>query len=92
MKLKALLIIPILLSLVAMDLVAAQTRPTQKNTTSSQEPGSSDREIGKSYTALRPKQQRLVDDFVRRYNQVTGSELVPEQAYDKRKTISANHV
>ena len=85
MKLNARLIAPILFSFVAMDFFAAQTEPTQKNTTPSQEPESSDREIGKSYATLRPEQQRLVDDFVRRYNQATGSELVAEQAYDKAR-------
>lgn len=85
MKRKARVIAAILLSFVAMDSVAAQTRPTQKSTAPSQAPENDDREIGKSYATLRPEQQRLVDDFVRRYNQATGSELVPEQAYDKAR-------
>ena len=41
--------------------------------------------MGKSYATLRPEQQRLVDDYVSRYNQATGSQLVPEQAYDKAR-------
>ena len=80
MKLNARLIACILLSFVAMGFFVAETGPTQKNTTPAQKPESSDREIGKSYATLRPEQQRLVDDFVRRYNQATGSGLVPEQA------------
>ena len=84
MKLKARLIVSILLSLVSVDSVVAQTPPIQ-NATPSQNTGSGEREIGKSYATLRPEQQRLVDHFVSRYNQVTGSQLVPEQAYDKAR-------
>ena len=85
MKQQTRLLLAIVLSLVSFDAVAAQTPPIQKNATPSQKTGSGDREIGKSYATLRPEQQRLVDDFVRRYNQVTGSQLVPEQAYDKAR-------
>jgi hypothetical protein len=85
MKLKARLIVPILLSLVLADSVVAQTPPIQKNATPLQKTGSGDREIGKSYATLRPEQQRLVDNFVSRYNLATGSQLVPEQAYDKAR-------
>src|SRR5215831_13394682 len=84
MKLKARLIVSMLLSLVSVDSVVAQTPPVQ-NATPSQNTGSGEREIGKSYATLRPEQQRLVDHFVSRYNQVTGSQLVPEQAYDKAR-------
>ena len=42
-------------------------------------------ELGKSYAALRPEQKQLVDDFVRRYNATTGSNLIPEQAYDNAR-------
>ena len=31
---------------------------------------------------LLPEQKRLLDDFVRRYNQTPGSKLNPEQAYN----------
>lgn len=85
MKLKTRLIVPILLSLFSVDSVVAQTPPIQKNATPLQNTGSGEREIGKSYATLRPEQQRLVDDFVSRYNQATGSQLVPEQAYDKAR-------
>ena len=40
------------------------------------------RVFGQSYATLRPEQQHLLDDFVRRLNQVTGSQMTPEQAYD----------
>ena len=43
------------------------------------------RELGKSYAALRPEQKRLVDDLVRHYDATTGSKLVPEQAYDNAR-------
>jgi len=39
-------------------------------------------ELGKSYANLRPEQKPLVDDFIRRYNATTGSNLVPQMAYD----------
>ena len=42
-------------------------------------------ELGKSYASLRPEQKQLVDDFIRRYNATTGSNLVPEQAYDNAR-------
>lgn len=85
MKLRARLILPILLALATIDSVVAQTPPIQKNAAPSQKTESGDREIGKSYSTLRPEQQRLIDDFVSRYNQATGSQLVPEQAYDKAR-------
>jgi hypothetical protein len=84
-RLKARLIVPILFALTASDSVVAQTQPIQKNAVPSQQAESGDREIGKSYATLRPEQQRLVDGFVGRYNQATGSQLVPEQAYDNAR-------
>ncbi|MDX2181745.1 MAG: hypothetical protein SFV18_19285 [Bryobacteraceae bacterium] len=38
--------------------------------------------LGQSYAVLRPKQKRLVDDFVRRYNETTKSQVKPEAGYD----------
>ena len=38
--------------------------------------------FGRSYATLLSEQKRFVDDFVRRYNQTTGSTLSPEQAYN----------
>jgi hypothetical protein len=85
MKLKARLIVATLLSLVSVDSVVVQPSPMQKNATPSQKTGSGEREMGKSYATLRPEQQHLVDGFVSRYNQATGSQLVAEQAYDKAR-------
>ena len=39
-------------------------------------------EFGKSYATLRPSQHRLIDDYIRRYNQATGSKVVAQTAYD----------
>ena len=52
---------------------------------SSKKPNSETLELGKSYASLRPEQKQLVDDFIRRYNATTGSNLVPEQAYDNAR-------
>ena len=65
-----------------MKLPGAQTRPSEQEVTAPQKVKDGDQEIGKSYETLRLEQKRLVDDFVSRYNQTTGSKLVPEQAYD----------
>src|SRR5262252_8860048 len=72
------------LSVVAVRFVAAQTQPSHPQTPT-QNPESGEREVGKSYATLRPEQKRLVDDFVKRYNRVTGRDLVPEHAYDKAR-------
>ena len=85
MKLMGRLIVFIVFLLVALELVIAQTQPNQKKTATPQKPKSETLELGKSYAALRPEQKRLVDDFVRRYNAITGSNLVPEQAYDNAR-------
>ena len=34
---------------------------------------------------MRPEQVRLIDSFIRSYNATTGSELVPQQAYDNAR-------
>jgi hypothetical protein len=83
MNLKAGLIVLILLSIIAVEFVVAQTQPIQNTTP--QKPEGEDRAIGDSYATLRPQQQRLVDEFVGRYNQATGKELVPQQAYDSAR-------
>jgi hypothetical protein len=72
------------LSLVAIR-TPAQTKPGETETTTRQNAQSSKPEIGKSYATLRPEQKRLVNDFVNHYNQITGSKLVPEQAYDNAR-------
>jgi hypothetical protein len=85
MERMARLIVVILFSVVALGLIIAQTQPNQKKAATSQKPKSETLELGKSYAALRPEQKRLVDDFVRRYNATTGSNLIPEQAYDNAR-------
>jgi len=52
----------------------SQTKATQKT----QQP----QEFGKSYATLRPVQRRLIDDYIRRYNQTTGKKIVAQKAYD----------
>src|SRR6516162_4135866 len=85
MRPPACLIVLILFSLVAMELPGAQTQPSEQKATTPREAKDGDQEIGKSYETLRLEQKRLVDDFVSRYNQTTGSKLVPEQAYDNAR-------
>jgi hypothetical protein len=60
---------------------AAQQQQSAKATTP-QPKSSSPRAFGQSYATLLPQQKRLLDDFVRKYNQTTGSKLNPQQAYD----------
>src|SRR5215472_17228738 len=60
---------------------AAQGSKSTKATTP-QPKATSPHTFGESYGTLLPEQKRLLDDFVRRYNQTTGSKLNPEQAYD----------
>ncbi len=64
------------------DLVIAQAPPNQNKAGPSKKTKSETLELGKSYASLRPEQKKLVDDFIRRYNATTGSNLVPEQAYN----------
>ena len=85
MKRTARLIVLISFSIVAVELVSAQTQPNQNKATTSQKVKGETLELVKSYIALRPEQKRLVDEFVRRYNATTGSKLVPEQAYDNAR-------
>jgi hypothetical protein len=85
MKLFGRLIVFVTILLVALEAVIGQTQPDQKTTATPPKPKSETLELGKSYTALRPEQKRLVDEFVRRYNAITGSNLVPEQAYDSAR-------
>jgi hypothetical protein len=71
-------------SLVILVLVAGMSaqKQTQAKTTAPQKQASSPHVFGESYAMLLPEQKRLLDDFVRRYNQTTGSKLNPEQAYN----------
>src|SRR6516225_6777804 len=74
----------IALSLVIIGLVGGSAEQEQKpaKATTPQKQASSRQAFGESYATLLPEQKRLVDDFVRRYNQTTGINIVPEQAYN----------
>ena len=85
MKRMAQLFLLILFPLVATELVFAQTQPNEKKAASSQEPKGETLELGKSYATLRPEQTSLIDGFIRSYNATTGSDLVPQQAYDNAR-------
>ena len=85
MKRMARLFLLILFPLVATELVFAQTQPNQKKAATSQKPKGETLELGKSYATLRPEQVRLIDSFIRSYNATTGSDLVPQQAYDNAR-------
>jgi hypothetical protein len=61
--------------------MSAQKQPPAKANTP-QKQASSPHAFGESYATLLPEQKRLLDEFVRRYNQTTGSKLNPEQAYN----------
>jgi hypothetical protein len=71
-------------SLVVLLLAAGMSaqKQTQAKTTTQQKQASSPHAFGESYATLLPEQKRLLDDFVQRYNQTTGSKLNPEQAYN----------
>jgi hypothetical protein len=84
MKRMTRLLLLILFSLVARELSFPQPQPNQKATTS-QKPKSEALELGRSYAELRPEQVRLIDSFIRSYNDITGSALVPQQAYDNAR-------
>ncbi len=64
------------------ELILAQAQPNQNEAASSKKTKNENLELGKSYASLRPEQKQLVDDFIHRYNATTGSNLVPEQAYN----------
>ncbi len=79
------LTIPLTLTMfVATTLASGQTNPNKKKTESPKD-GNSSPEIGKSYSNLQPEQKRLVDDYVSHYNQTTGSNVVPQEAYDNAR-------
>jgi len=84
MKLMAQLIVLIVFLLNPLALVIAQTQSHLQAATPPK-PKSETLELGRSYAALRHEQRLLVDEFVRRYNATTASNLVPEQAYDNAR-------
>src|SRR6516164_9284511 len=69
------------LVLLVLAALSAQNQ-TQAKTNTPHKEATSPHAFGESYATLLPEQKRLLDDFVRRYNQTTGSKLDPEQAYD----------
>ena len=85
MKRMAQLLVLILFSIVATDSIPAQTQPNQTKAATSQKQKGETLELGKSYATLRPEQTRLIDNFIRSYNATTGSDLVPQQAYDNAR-------
>ena len=70
------------LALVAAEFPGVQTQLNGTKAMNQEEAKSSGQEMGRSYATLQPEQKRLVDDLVSRYDQTTGSKLVPQQAYD----------
>ena len=74
----------IILSLVVAGLAgdSAAQKQTPAKATSPNKQANSPHAFGESYATLLPEQKRLLVDFVRRYDQTTGSKLDPEQAYN----------
>src|SRR6516162_8624798 len=73
------------LALVAAEFPGVQTQPNGTKAANQEEAKSSGQEMGRSYATLQPEQKRLVDELVSRYDQTTGSKLVPQQAYDNAR-------
>src|SRR6516164_3018031 len=69
------------LVLLVLAALSAQNQ-TQAKTNTPHKEATSPHAFGESYATLLPEQKRLLDDFVRRYDQTTNSKLSPEQAYD----------
>jgi hypothetical protein len=63
-------------------LVLAPKTSAQKQAGTPKKETSGAKEFGKSYATLRPEQKQLIEDYVRRYDETTGSKLVPQQVYD----------
>ncbi len=85
MKQMARLILLIVFLHFPFELAIAQAQPNQNKEAPSKKTKTETLELGKSYDSLRPEQKQLVDDFIRRYNATTGSNLVPKQAYDNAR-------
>lgn len=75
-------VVSLCLAILAMAAGASAQKQAQAKTSTPQKQASSPREFGKSYATLRPEQKKLVDDYVKRYDQTTGSKLSPQQAYE----------
>ena len=74
------------------ELAIAQAQPNQNKAAPSKEAKSEALELGKSYASLRPEQKQLVDDFIRRYNATTGSNLVARTGLRQRPAVRPHHV
>jgi hypothetical protein len=75
-------VIALCLVIIGLDGGSEEQEQKPAKATTPQEPATSIHAFGKSYATLLPEQKRLVDDFVRRYDQTTASKLIPEQAYN----------
>jgi hypothetical protein len=62
----------------------AQTQTPEK-TTAPEKQSTSPRVFGQSYSTLLPEQKKLLDDFVRRYNETTRGSANAEEAYNKAR-------
>jgi len=82
MKLNARAISIILAVFVATGPASSQEQTDPKHASVPQKGTSGMREFGKSYATLRPEQKKLVDDYVRRYNETTKSKIVAQEGYD----------
>ena len=79
MKLTARVYVIVLTTFVAVGLAIGQKAPTTPKD------GNGDQEIGKSFSKLLPEQERLVEDYIKHYNETTGSKIVPQEAYDNAR-------
>jgi hypothetical protein len=73
------------LMLIVVSLATAQTQPTASKPATPQKRTGNPPALGTSYANLRPEQKRLVDDYVRRYNETTKSKFVSQVAYDNSR-------
>src|SRR6516164_5125600 len=76
--------IQVICSSLAVFLLAAGTS-AQKQTPAKPFGPTSPRAFGQSYDTLLPEQKKLVDDFIRRYNETTGNKATPKEAYDNAR-------
>jgi hypothetical protein len=74
-------------SSLAIFLLAAGTsaQKTPAKPTVPEKQSTSPRAFGESYATLLPEQKKLLDDFIQRYNETTGSKTTPQEAYDKAR-------
>jgi|SRR6516165_306574 hypothetical protein len=75
-------VVGLCLAVLALATGASAQKQAQAKTTTPQKQAGSPREFGKSYATLHPEQKKLLDDYVKRYDQTTGSKVTPQQAYE----------